>query len=228
MDARAASIDANTPTSSGGAPAVSMPGAAGGGGRGVARDAAVDAHSPVDASPGTSRPDAHVGTAESGVPDARPPLLDAARESSPPDGPLAPDCTCPPFDYFLDITMGASLLHLTAPYALNIYCTETAVQLGHPPCGEVYRLSACNGPGFAPPCFYMGVDRSRGFLLGSFVDASGQPWDAETGAITPEPPMGRVGTGSFSATLRPRSGGDAVAVSGRFAACMTAFPACVP
>jgi hypothetical protein len=139
---------------------------------------------------------------------------------------VAPDCTCPAEDFFLDTTMGTTPFHLTAPYVFNIYCRETAVQLAHPACGEVYRLSACNGPNYGPPCIYMGVDLSRGFILGDLVDASGQPWDILDGSIAPDPPVGRAATGTFTATLRPRAGGDEISMSGSFRACMPLFPTC--
>jgi len=43
---------------------------------------------------------------------------------------------------YIDATMAGTPIHLTAPYVLNIYCEETAVTLGHPACGQVYRLWA--------------------------------------------------------------------------------------
>jgi hypothetical protein len=122
--------------------------------------------------------------------------------------------------------MGTSSMHLTAPYTLGIYCPETTVQLGHPPCGGVYRLSACSGSDNTPPCMYMAVDRPRSFLLGDFVSADGTPWDILDGDIVPDPPSGRVQTGTFSANMRPRAGGDSVMLSGSFRACVTRMPAC--
>lgn len=140
--------------------------------------------------------------------------------------PTAPDCTCPDLGFFLDASTGASSMHLTAPYTLGIYCTETTVQLGHPLCGGVYRLSACNGPDDAPPCVYLAVDRPGRFLLGNYVDGDSAPWDILGGDIVPDAPSGRVETGTFSATMRPRDGGDTVMLSGSFRACVTRMPAC--
>lgn len=163
------------------------------------------------------------------VRDADTPSTDGSRDAAldvAPDVAPSPDCTCPPGDFTLDAVMGTTPIHLAAPYVLNIYCEETAVTLGHPSCGQVYRLSGCAAPHYGPPCLYMGVDLSSGFLLGSFVDANGQPWDLLSGIIAPDPPEGRVATGNFAATLRPRAGGDVVSISGNFRACMPVFPAC--
>jgi hypothetical protein len=175
-----------------------------------------------DGSPGALH-DASPAASDAVADGVAPGIQDASRDDA---APAAPDCSCPDLGFFLDATMGASSLHLTAPYLLRIYCNETTVQLGHPPCSGVYRLSACDGPNNAPPCMYMAVDRSRGFLLGSFVDADGAPWDILGGDIVPDPPSGRVETGTFSATLRPRAGGDAATLSGSFRACVTLGLSC--
>ena len=143
------------------------------------------------------------------------------------DALTSPDCSCPPSDYFIDATMGAAHMHLTAPYKLLIYCEETTVHLAHPPCDDdVYRLSACYGPSSEPPCVYLAVTLSRGLLLGGLVDASGQDWIMEAGEIAPDAPVRRIATGTFSATLRPRGGGDAAVLSGSFRACVPRMPAC--
>ena len=90
----------------------------------------------------------------------------------------------------------------------------------------MYRLSACNGAAFEPPCLYMAVDGARGLLLGNYVDATGADFDVLDGTITPDPPVGRVGTGTFTASIHPRRGGEAIAVSGTYRACVTRMPAC--
>jgi hypothetical protein len=137
----------------------------------------------------------------------------------------APDCSCPAQSFYLNASTGTSALNLRAPYPLGIYCEETAVQLGHPPCSDVYRLSACNGPDFAPPCFYMAVSQSSGLLLGNYVDATGALFDVVDGSISPEI-AGRVGIGSFIATLEPRAGGATTTLRGAFRACVPRFPSC--
>ena len=137
----------------------------------------------------------------------------------------SPDCNCPPSNFQLDVTLGTTAYMLTAPNPLGIYCIETSVQLGHPPCTNVYRLSACYGANFAPPCIYIAVDGPR-LLLGTFLDETGAVFDIIEGDIEPDPPSGRVATGSFAATIRPRAGGDTATLSGVYRACATRFPSC--
>jgi hypothetical protein len=173
-----------------------------------------------------SAADADTGTVNDAArPGDAAPARDGSRDSAP-DPLVSPDCSCPPLDFFVDATMGTTQIHLAAPYVLNIYCEETAVTLAHPACGEVYRLSGCNGPNYAPPCLYMGVDMVRGFILGHFIDANGQTWDLLSGSIAPDLPVERAATGTFAATLRPRAGGDVVSMSGIFRGCMPRFPPC--
>ena len=181
-----------------------------------------------DASPPLE--DASFTDAETGAPDAARPrdaatASDGSRDGAP-DALVSPDCSCPPLDFFIDATVFGTSIHLTAPYALNIYCEETAVTLGHPACGQVYRLSGCSGPDTAPPCLYMGVDQERGFILGHFIDANGLAWDLLSGSIAADPPVGQAATGTFTATLRPRTGGDTWSMSGTFRGCMPRFPPC--
>jgi len=191
------------------------------------RDAFVPRHDAPSSLPDASidgavtEPDARADAPKTGADAAR----DAPSDVRTEDVLTSPDCHCPPSNFQLDVTLGTTAYMLTAPNPLGIYCTETSVQLGHPPCTNVYRLSACYGANFTPPCIYIAVDGPR-LLLGTFLDETGTVFDIIEGDIEPDPPSGRVATGSFAATIRPRSGGDTATLSGVYRACATLFPSC--
>jgi hypothetical protein len=167
--------------------------------------------------------------------DATPPRepRDAGNESLPEaaldaefDGPSVPDCTCPDGDYFVDAIVGGVHQRFTAPYELFLYCQETAVQLVHTSCSDLYSLSACTGPNYGPPCLYVVVDLTRGPLIGHYFESTGQTGELLAGSIQLEPASGRIATGTFQATFaNPRDGG-LLPASGSFRACVPRMPAC--
>jgi hypothetical protein len=222
-----------TGAGSGGMGVTERDAASGGGGRLDASPGDANSTSPGSSDSGAVRRDGSSssdGSAEASRDASAHRSRDASAEAQTKDAADAlttPDCACPPLEFFLDTSFDGVSVHLTAPYPLGIYCEETAVQLAHPACGEVYRLSACNGSGFAPPCFYMGVDFAHGFLLGHFIDPAARTWDIVDGTIAPDAPTGRVGTGTFTATLRSRTDGTELSLSGSFSACLPRMPACV-
>jgi len=142
------------------------------------------------------------------------------------DGPTAPDCTCPEDDYFVDAVVGGVQERFTAPYGLILYCPETAVQLVHTPCSELYSLSACTGPNYGPPCLYVVVDLTRGPLIGHYFESTGHTGELLAGSIALGPAIGRIATGTFQATFaNPRDGG-VLSAFGSFRACVPRMPAC--
>lgn len=187
------------------------------------RDAGDGAHRPG--------PEATRDAAATNV-DPPPTVADAASDRSlavasdaTPDVVMTPDCRCPIGDYFVDVDVGGATLRLDAPYPLFLYCDETQPQLAHPSCGEVYRLSACLGTTFGPPCLYVAVDLENGPIIGHWVDSTGQTSTLVTAAVAPSVASERVGIGTFSATFQ-RPGGGAIDLTGTFRACMPSMPPC--
>jgi hypothetical protein len=176
----------------------------------------VDAHlaARADTTPPQGSRDASADALGDAVPDARF------------DGPSAPDCTCPEDDYFVDAGVGGVRQRFTAPYQLFLYCQETAVQLVHTPCSDLYSLSACAGPNHGLPCLYVAVDLTRGPIIGHYQEATGQTGDMLGASMELGPATGRIATGTFHATFDlPRDGGLLMAF-GSFRACAPRMPAC--
>jgi hypothetical protein len=141
------------------------------------------------------------------------------------DAPAGPDCRCPPDDYHLDFDANGSRFQLSFAYPLFLYCNETEPQIAHPPCGTVYRLSACAGPQAGPPCLYLAVDGNTP-VIGILIDATGHTFSLVSGEIAPPVVSGRLATGSFSAIYASQTSESSVNVSGTFRACTTAFQPC--
>ncbi|HVU03936.1 MAG TPA: hypothetical protein VHE30_19390 [Polyangiaceae bacterium] len=197
---------------------------------------------------GGARSDA--GTSAGGIPSGgagmlgsggRSVVLDATSEAGPSDAEthdvseasladalLAPDCTCPPDDYFIDVEFPGAKYHLVGAYPLDLYCTETTVQMEHPPCSTIYSLTGCAGDAFEPPCLYLAMDVSRGPLNGFFVDPTGQTWEIATLSMQMDPFVGRRATGTFEADFRSRGEAGILSASGSFRACASRHPACRP
>lgn len=176
------------------------------------------------------------GQREASTDGPTPPVGDAAREARDAtarrdatldvhDANTSPDCRCPADEYYVDVDANGQTAHLTFPYALSLYCDETAPQLAHPSCGSVYRLSACAGTQSAPPCLYLAVDGVAP-VIGIYVDATGQTFTLVSGEIAPPTTAGRVATGSFSAIYTSRTTETSISVIGAFRACTTVFPPC--
>jgi hypothetical protein len=147
-------------------------------------------------------------------------LDDASASSS------APDCACPPDDYFIDATLGGQHERLTAPYELELYCHETDVQMVRTPCSDLYSLSACAAPGYGAPCLYLAVDLTRGPLIGNYFDSTGQTWDLTAASLELGTVTARTFDGTFRATFANLQDGGVLTASGTFHACATKMQAC--
>ena len=172
-----------------------------------------DAASPLDASVAVDAPIADGARRDGGTANA-----DGA-------APAVVDCSCPPDTYSLDGTFGPDTLHFTSANPLTLYCAETTVQMEHPPCSEVYSLTACGFEVAKPPCVYLSIDRVRGPLIGFYVDSTGQTWNLADATMTFDE-AGRVSTGSFTATFKHPADTVILTASGTFRACDALFPAC--
>ena len=177
---------------------------------GSVADAVVDRRVPPD--DGQAIPD-DSGTSR----DARPEASDAAV--------IPPDCRCPAGSFYVNLNLGGSLVRLSAPFHIGLYCDETAPQLANPPCGSVLRLSACAGPQNAPPCLYVAVDGQTA-VAGFFLDSTGQTFELVTGKIELQSTTGRLAIGTFSATYTSRTSEASVTAVGMFHACTTLFRPC--
>jgi hypothetical protein len=205
--------------------------------RGDLVDAALDAHlgshdaSAVEAPSDAALPmkDASVDSAASFDGAPRKDGGSRSEEASldaPSDALLAPDCHCPPGDYFVDATIDGKSAHLAEPFVLDMLCEEESAELIHPCEGDFYRLLACNGEGSSPPCVYVAVAPSLGLHIGFLTTQSGQTWSLEDGAISPDATAHQVGTGSFSATFAGDRDGSTISVSGTYRACVPRMPEC--
>jgi hypothetical protein len=138
---------------------------------------------------------------------------------------VPPDCRCPADDFYVDADLGGTSVRLSSPFHVGLYCEETAPQLANPPCGSVFRLSACAGPQNAPPCLYVAVDGQTP-VVGFFLDATGQTFELVNGKIELQSTTGRLAIGTFSATYTGRTSEAAVTAVGTFHACTTLFQPC--
>jgi hypothetical protein len=120
---------------------------------------------------------------------------------------------------------GAAPIRLSYAYEISLYCDETEPSLGHPPCGSVYRLSACMGPARTTPCVYLAVDGTTP-VTGFFENPTGQFFSMITARIPTPVISGRLATGSFSALYAGQTSEASVGVTGTFRACSTDFGAC--
>lgn len=196
----------------------------------AANDGAVDTprsdSGPRDAEPEATPPfDARIpdsATPRDAAADAR----DAAEDRAPSDARTTPDCACPPDNYYVDATVNGVSVHLSYAFPLGLYCDETEPELAHPPCGSVYRLTACAEPGGKPPCLYVSVD-GRAPVIGDYIDSTGQTFDLVSGEIPPPTTTnGRDATGTFSAIYASKTNEATVTVVGTFRACLTLFAPC--
>lgn len=127
----------------------------------------------------------------------------------------------------MDVTVDGEAKRFTAPYDLQLYCHETEVQIAHPSCTDIYRLSGCSGPdGGGVSCLYVAVDLTQGPLIGDYFDSTGQTWDLQAASMEVGGAVGRSLDGTFRATFVNPSNGAVLSTSGTFHACATRMPAC--
>jgi hypothetical protein len=143
------------------------------------------------------------------------------------DGPVAPVCECPTNDYYVEIHLTGSgeTERLSFPFALSLYCDETAPQFANPPCGEVYRVSACKGPQSAPPCVYVAVD-GKTPVVGIYEDSSHQTYELVSASLPAPTVVDRVAVGSFNADFASKTSEATINIIGTFHACTTTFGPC--
>lgn len=143
------------------------------------------------------------------------------------DGPVSPICECPTNDYYVEINLPGSgqTERLSFPFVLSLYCDETAPQFANPPCGTVYRVSACKGPQSAPPCVYVAVDGQTP-VIGIYEDSSRQTYSLVSASLPPPTVVDRVALGSFNADFASQTSEATVNIIGTFHACTTVFGPC--
>jgi hypothetical protein len=191
-------------------------------------DATTRDRNPPPSEAGATDAPADVRGEETRPPDAASDGVGASRDAVPDarDAPAAPDCSCPPDDYYIDVAINDDAkLRLSFAHRIGLYCYETEPQLAHPPCGSILRLSGCAGPENGPPCLYLAVDGQTP-ITGFFVSSTGQTFELVTGRITEQTTAGRLATGTFSANYASKTSEASLRVDGEFHVCTTLFSPC--